>query len=100
MNVELRSQNKISMLNKRKRKRLTHVSPKKIPHKPCSTMGGMLTDPIEKWPSNDDQKGCVNADTKKNGGMPDPTNFFTSFTWYSAAERGKHIAIDRWYQHH
>jgi len=37
---------------------------------------------------------------KKNGGMPDPTNFFTSFTWYSAAERGKHIAIDKWYQHH
>jgi len=64
-------------------------------------MGGVLTDPIEKWPSDDDQKWCVNVDTKnKNGGMSDPTHFFTSFTWYSGAERGKYIAIDLWYLQH
>jgi len=64
-------------------------------------MGGVLTDPIEKWQSDDDQKWCVNVDTKnKNSGKPAPMNFFTSFTWYSGAERGRHIAIELWYLHH
>merc|ERR1711881_731230 len=35
----------------------------------------------------------------KNGGMPAPTYFFTSFTWDRGAERGKHIAIELWYLH-
>jgi len=58
-------------------------------------MGGVLTDPIEKWPSDDDQKWCVNVDTKKQKWRKaSPNKFLYKLHLVQWSGVGKHIAIE------